>query len=113
MRISRNEEERGEMNEEKVRSEDPDGALKRVQELLFGPVPEEGNRQDALVDLAHRAAEAGQSNDWILNALMVACDLWGKYPRTFDRWTRLLNILRMVRKTYPNQPDGSGWRPCN
>ena len=94
-----------------LRSEDPEYALVRVQQIMFGPVPAEGTRHDALIDLAHRAAEAGQSNDWILNALVVACDLWGKYPRTFDRWTRLLNILRMVRKTYPNSPNGSGWAP--
>lgn len=98
---------------DRVRSEDPSGALVRVQQLMFGSVPHEGCRHETLVDLAHRAAEAGQTNDWILNALVVACDLWGKYPTTFDRWTRLLNILRMTRKTYPNQPDGSGWAPTN
>jgi hypothetical protein len=99
------------MTETPARSEDPEGALLRTQQILFGPVPPEGSRTEALVDLAYRAAEAGQSNDWILNALAVACDLWGKHPRTFDRWSRLLNLLRMARKVYPNGVDGEGWRP--
>ena len=93
------------------RSEDPEGALLAVQRIMFGPVPPVGSRQDTLVDLAHRAAEAGQSNDWIVIALNTACDLWGKYPRPWERWTKLLGLVRMVRKIYPNGPEGEGWRP--
>lgn len=93
------------------RSENPAAAIARVAEIMFGPVPDEGSRHDMLADLAFRAAEGGQTNDWILIALNTACDLWGKYPRTFERWTKLLNLLRMARTAYPNAPDGQGWRP--
>lgn len=93
------------------RSENPAEALAAVQRLMFGPVPSEGHRTESLMDLAYRGAEAGQTNDWILTALTVACDLWGKYPNVYDRWTRLLNMLRRARATYPNGPNGSGWRP--
>jgi hypothetical protein len=94
------------------RTEDPDAALAAVKDLLFGLPPSEGSRHDALTELAHRAAEAGQSNDWIVLALHTACELWGKYPRPFDRWTRILNLVRLVRRTYPNGPNGEGWRPA-
>jgi hypothetical protein len=97
------------------RSEDPPAALDAVQRAVFGPVPVEGTRHEALMDLAYRAAEAGQNNDWILNVLNVACDLWDKYPRTYERWTALLNMLRRARATYPNDlgggTPGAGWRP--
>jgi hypothetical protein len=94
-----------------TRSEDPEAALLAVQGIMFGPVPPVGSRHEALVELAHRAAEAGQSNDWIVIALGTACDLWGKYPRPWERWTKLLALLRMVRKIYPNSAEGEGWRP--
>lgn len=96
---------------ERERSEDPAGALLKLQQVMFGPVPEVGNRHDSLMELGYRGGEAGQTNDWILTSLVVACDLWGKYPSTYDRWTRLLNILRRVRATYPNGPQGEGWKP--
>lgn len=93
------------------RSEKPEWARSRVEALLQGPAPAPGRRNDALMDLAFRTAEAGGSNDEVLTNLCTACDAWDKYPRTHERWIALLRILRRVRETYPNTPHGEGWRP--
>jgi hypothetical protein len=93
------------------RSEDPAAALVTVAGLMFGPVPPKGTRHEALTELAFRAAEAGQTNDWILTTLNVAADLWYGPQGVYDRWTRLLSLLRLARRAYPNDRDGNGWRP--
>lgn len=93
------------------RSEKPDWALVQVSTLLTGPVPAQGRRNDALMDLAYRSAEAGGSNDEVLDNLCAASDAWDKYPGTYERWIALLGMLRRVRAVYPNGLNGEGWRP--
>lgn len=78
--------------------------------LITGPVPEVGQRHDALMEVAYRSGEFGLTNDEILILLDALCGRWGKHPGVYERWTALLAILRRVRGEFPNRPDGSGYR---
>lgn len=85
-------------------------AILEVFDILTGPVPETGQRHESLLNLAYRAAEGGFSNDMVLQILSAAADAWGKYPGRYERWSKLMNMLRRVRAEFPNSEDGSGWK---
>lgn len=78
---------------------------------LLKSTPKVGQRHNTMLEIAYRCGEAGWTNDQILDLLDDLAQRWGKYPGRFTRWTKLLGMLRAVRKGFPNSPDGSGYRP--
>jgi len=81
-----------------------------TQILIFGPYSslDQGRRSEALAEVAHRAAEAGLSNDEILGLLDALCDRWGKYPTSrYARWSRLLGLIRSAGRRIDQPAAGS------
>jgi hypothetical protein len=81
--------------------------------LVEGDCPPIGQRHDSFLEVAYRAAESGLSNHEILRILSEVSERWKRYDdrNLYTKWTRLLGILRRVRKEFPNSCDGSGYAP--
>jgi len=94
-----------------VTSEDFYGRLSaETREIIEGATPEIGQRHQELIEVAFRCAEIGATNSEICDLLTLLSLKWGKYPNnTFQRWTHILNLIRMVRKEFPNTVDGTGY----
>lgn len=63
------------------------------------PVPK-GQRNQALRDAAFQMGRAGATNHQILARLSVMSEQMGKYTdrNLFEKWTRLLGMVREVRR---------------
>lgn len=80
-----------------------------TREIIEGAPPEIGQRHEGLIEVAFRCAEIGATNSEICDLLDMLSLKWGKWPdNTFQRWTQILNLIRMVRKEFPNTVGGKG-----
>lgn len=74
-----------------------------------------GQRNQALRDTAFEMGRAGATNHQILARLSVMSEQMGKYTdrNLFQKWTRLLGMVREVRRAgILAPPPDEGGAPC-
>jgi hypothetical protein len=79
-----------------------------IQALIIADEVPKGGRSESVFRVMYACGEAGWSNHDILTLARELGERWGCLPASnvFNQWTRLLAMLRRVRRAYPNPAQG-------